>query len=166
MNCSIGGCDSPHYAHGWCSVHYKRWRKYGDPLIQLRASPGSGTISHNGYKIFGDGGKDHREHVDIAERVLGRKLPPGAEVHHVNENPADNRNENLVICPSRAYHMLLHQRMRAVKACGNPDWRRCAFCKEYDNPQSMKFLNTGMAYHPSCRTQYRKQRQLLTGVAV
>lgn len=37
-------------------------------------------------------------HILVAEKALGRTLPKGAEVHHVNEDRADNRNTNLVIC--------------------------------------------------------------------
>ena len=29
--CNIGGCDRTLYARGWCSKHYKRWRRHGDP---------------------------------------------------------------------------------------------------------------------------------------
>jgi hypothetical protein len=29
--CSIDDCDKPVKHRGWCSVHYKRWYKYGDP---------------------------------------------------------------------------------------------------------------------------------------
>lgn len=30
--CTIDGCDKPVRARGWCFPHWKRWRRYGDPL--------------------------------------------------------------------------------------------------------------------------------------
>lgn len=29
--CDIEGCERRHEARGWCSLHYKRWRRLGDP---------------------------------------------------------------------------------------------------------------------------------------
>lgn len=29
--CSLDGCDRPHAALGFCSMHVQRWRKHGDP---------------------------------------------------------------------------------------------------------------------------------------
>ncbi len=72
-----------------------------------------------------------REHVFIAETVLGRLLPPGAQVHHVDHNRRNNAHSNLVVCESDAYHKLLHQRERVVKRGGNPNTQRlCWSCKE------------------------------------
>ena len=29
--CKIKGCERLHWSKGWCSAHYQRWRKHGDP---------------------------------------------------------------------------------------------------------------------------------------
>ena len=36
--CVIDGCDKPVFGHGWCSKHYTRWRRHGDPR-PTRKSP-------------------------------------------------------------------------------------------------------------------------------
>lgn len=61
------------------------------------------------------------EHVLIAERALGKPLPPGVQVHHVDENRRNNANANLVICQDQSYHHLLHRRARVLRAGGNPN---------------------------------------------
>lgn len=43
------------------------------------------------------------------ESVLGRRLVRGEVVHHINMNPTDNRNTNLLVCSSE-YHAWLHHR--------------------------------------------------------
>jgi len=37
--CSIEGCGKPSKQKGWCWGHYSKWRKYGDPHTQRRATP-------------------------------------------------------------------------------------------------------------------------------
>src|SRR5579862_7979123 len=85
------------------------------------------TVLVDGYKR-GAGGR--YAHVMVAERALGRRLPAGAVVHHVDGNPANNAAKNLVICPNQAYHLLLHARQRIVDAGGSPAQQKiCKTCK-------------------------------------
>ena len=98
----------------------------------------------------------------IAENVLGKKLPRGAVVHHVDGNNLNNTNSNLVICQDQRYHVLLHTRQRAVDAGCPPHWRRCHFCKEYDDPELMN--KNGRSYrHLACVVKYNRERQNYRG---
>ncbi len=160
LHCAAPGCESAadHPVSGLCHMHYKRKQRTGSLGAKSRAD-GLGTVTVNGYITHGSGGQKKQEHVLVAEQALGKPLPIGAEVHHINEIKSDNRPENLVICPDRAYHKLLHTRMRAIAECGNPDHRKCPFCKQYDDPKKMKHnASSRYFYHVACKSQYRISR--------
>lgn len=78
-------------------------------------------------------------HVRIAERALGRRLPAGAMVHHVDENKQNNAKSNLVICQDAAYHRLLHYRMKVRRAGGNPNTDK--FCSDCCQVKPMAAFN-------------------------
>lgn len=105
-------------------------------------------------------GRQVQQHVLVAERAIGKRLPPGAVVHHVNRDPTDNRPENLVICDSQAFHWLLHRRERALDACGHVDWLRCPYCKKYDDPSVLYLTRNGRAgYHRACENTANNARR-------
>lgn len=114
--CEVEGCNSSTVASNtpYCKVHEQRLRRYGR-LFNIKSDYGTGSnhVNAGGYKVVTIDGVTNYEHIFLAEKALGRKLPEGAVVHHMNGNPLDNYTRfNLVICPNQSYHMLLHKRMR------------------------------------------------------
>ncbi len=86
-------------------------------------------------------------HILIAEKVMGKHLPPGAEVHH-------HTKTQLVICQDRTYHRLMHRRMNALRACGDVHWQKCCLCKTYDSVENLRRRVDGISfYHISCKNK-------------
>lgn len=120
------------------------------------------------YKQTKVNGRHTLKHIAVAEKAIGKRLPKGAVVHHINEDKLDNRPGNLLIC-SRGYHSFLHMRMNAMAACGNPNWKKCKFCKTYDDPTKMRrsqnyskdktILYSGEYWHGDCANTYQQQQR-------
>ncbi len=155
--CSIAGCARKFVARGMCGMHYQRWKCQRDMQAPIPRARGEGSISR-GYLIFGEGGRNRREHVLIAEKALGKKLPNGAVVHHADGNSLNNDPDNLVICPNQGYHRLLHRRLNAFTACGNADWRKCVLCKVYDSPENVARYG-GRCVHKACAAKKERERR-------
>lgn len=84
----------------------KPWNWKGDPITDSR-----------GYVLIFVG-KDHHladvrgyayKHRLVAEEKLGRRLLPGEEVHHGDDNPSNNDPGNLIPAANHAEHALLHR---------------------------------------------------------
>lgn len=98
---------------------------------------GGRSVHPEGYIYIGSAGRAHgrlsrniAEHIVVAERALGKRLPPKAEVHHFNRDTSDNQPRNLVICQNRLYHELLECRTDRLREFGNPNVKRCVACRE------------------------------------
>lgn len=100
------------------------------------------------------------EHIVVTERILGKFLPPGAVVHHVDENKQNNFPSNLVICQNETYHQLIHQRKRALRESGHPHYKWCGLCKKWDDPTNMVVHKHGKksdtAEHRECINKYQR----------
>lgn len=118
------------------------------------------------YKIIylPDTGEQVYEHIHIAEKALGKPLPKGVQVHHVDFDKTNNSNGNLVICPDQAYHRLLHRRTKALEACGNPNYYCCRFCGEWDDPNNMGVDGPRGYAHRECRSADRRIQYRLAKV--
>lgn len=104
------------------------------------------------------------EHILRAEKALGKPLPPGVEIHHLN---GSRDSGPLVICQDRAYHKLLHLREKTLRACGHATWAKCWICQKWDSPDNIvvsvsisKQRQYRAVYHIACRTTYDRQRRL------
>lgn len=99
-----------------------------------------------------------RTHIHVVEHALGKPIPAGAEVHHIDRDKRNFAPANLVLCEDHAYHGLLHRRERALEGCGNPNWRICKFCRQYDAPENLQIdEKKSSCNHAACKTAYRKE---------
>lgn len=65
MTCTIGDCTRPVFARGWCTPHYKRWYRYGDPLAAVnRRAPDGATL------------EERLRYVGWTERLVRPELGP------------------------------------------------------------------------------------------
>ncbi len=116
------GCNlTSEYSNGLCEKHYQMWRVFGRTK-RINNLKGHGSVNAAGYIVHTVDGERKYEHIILAEMALGKPLPKGAVVHHMNEQPWDNFTPfNLVICPSQEYHALLHRRMKELGYANNPN---------------------------------------------
>lgn len=45
--CGVDGCRQPAHCRGWCSKHYQRWLRHGDPTMVL-----IGNAEHGTYNMY------------------------------------------------------------------------------------------------------------------
>lgn len=158
-HCAVEACDKPRRrGHPYCGMHARRLRRNGH-LGPNRRPNGAGGFTKAGYVLISKSGVVKYEHIIVAERMYGGPLPKGAQVHHKNKNPSDNRPENLEIFLTDAEHKERHRRERALAACGNEDWRSCCFCSQYDSLDNLVVRRAGREiFHRECQRAYDRSR--------
>ncbi len=97
------------------------------------------------------------EHIVVVEKAIGKFIPEKAVIHHIDGNPSNNSIGNIVLCENQAYHLFLHLRIRAIRACGNPSWRICKHCKEYDAPENIIVYKGRAGHHKKCDNEYQNK---------
>ncbi len=113
-------------------------------------------INDDGYVLIKRDGKLLREHRLVYEREVG-PIPAGWHIHHVNEDTADNRIENLEALP-----WPLHKR----RHCGHVMregvwWKTCTSCGVHQ-PESefpTKKIQGGVRYTRGNCIECERERQ-------
>jgi predicted XRE-type DNA-binding protein len=101
----------------------RRLRGYGVERRSLKESVPRGK--RNRFYKNGEGKKEvlhyyRRQSYEVAAICLGQPLPQGWIIHHLNENPKDNRPENLVLFQTSGAHASHHLQLRVLRQKGQP----------------------------------------------
>jgi len=99
----------------------------------------------------------------IAERALGRYLPDGVQVHHVDGDASNNANRNLVICQDQTFHNLLHVRTEVLRAGGDPNAERLCFRCGLKPIEDFPVVYASGARRGTCRACFRAYVRTLRG---
>ncbi len=132
---------------------------------------GGSYITSHGYRMVSapshpraKRGRYVQEHILVAEKALGRLLPPGVVVHHRDENKLNNAGDNLVICENAGYHRLIHGRITVLKAGGDPAIDGyCNTCKSVKPVSEFAKMAKGFTGRQSrcrpCNTAYARAKR-------
>jgi hypothetical protein len=99
--CSIEGCGKPAATRGWCTKHYTRWRRHGDPLVTAYGAPLAWIVAllaapatddcqtdwpfgrnSNGYPMMTWQGTKRLSHHVVLE-LTGRPRPAARDARHL-----------------------------------------------------------------------------------
>ena len=114
VTCLIDWCNEPRHGRLYCNRHYRKWKRYGDPLFEVLprgddptrfwpkvGAPGATGcrewtfgVLHDGYGMFGrSGGHPVKAHRMAWELTYG-PVPMGLHVlHHCDNPPCCDINE-------------------------------------------------------------------------
>jgi hypothetical protein len=121
-----------------CNIHYRRWLKYGDPMVSLGRN--RQTKEYVRTSKYHPMKRLQRLHRVIMEQHLGRTLHDNEVVHHRNGDRLDNRIDNLEV-------MTLREHARHHNHDKHRYFQHCLQCGQ--TTQS----------HSFCRNHYRTMRQ-------
>lgn len=134
--CSIDGCGRTTIARGWCTRHWQRWRKHGDPTIDLSPDAKAartleakgllvangctiwtGYIARNGYGYMSFRG-DRTEVHRVAWTLANGPIPSGMDIDHQCFNRACMNANHLRLATRSENHQHRQGANRTNKSSG------------------------------------------------
>ena len=102
--------------------------------------------------------KDGRvyEHRLEVEKDIGQYLLPTEQVHH---HYLSKGGYFLAVCRNHIEHNEMHTYEEAFRYSGHWDWRKCVYCKQYDNPNNLSNNSQGV-YHKLCNNDYKIRQKV------
>lgn len=170
--CDIDDCRNPHYGRGWCSKHYKRWKKTGDPATTLwetrstdrfwaKVKRGEGCWEWTAYKDpLGYGRLTVNRESWLAHRrswvLSGRTFPQDRPMlDHLCRNPSCVR-------PDHLEPVTMQENIKRGRP-SSADLRRAAtHCKHghpFSGENTYRSPTTGLRSCRTCRRRWRSEWQ-------
>lgn len=114
-----GKCGKNHPTHGAHKTGEEHYNWNGGRFIKKRKYT-SYVFIYKPEHLKSNSGGYIGEHILVAEKALGKYLPDGAVVHHMDFDGLNNDEDNLMIFESKAEHMKFHANLR--KRGENGQW--------------------------------------------
>lgn len=167
--CSVDGCEGRVRARGWCTKHYHRWERHGDPLI-TKATPWGLTVEERfwskidasgvcwewtdslceGYGTIWIGKQRMKAHRWAWEYLIG-PIPDGLVIDHLCRNRKCVLPDHLEPVSDRVNIRRGHGALSRLNKTHCPQ----------GHPYSGDNLHISMNGGRSCRTCLRKRGRIL-----
>lgn len=137
--CSIEGCVKPVAARGWCTTHYARWQRHGDPSI-LKLARGPSTCSVDGCERKHDSKGYCAVHYMTWRRHGDPLYEPAVQPRRCSEEGCERKHRAHGLCAMHRKRQLKHGSAKIVLPQGGPKTQSVCSVAHCDKPAQARHL--------------------------